>query len=183
MRAAEQSPERSIVITQATAALPAVTAAENVPGRRGRAPVVAMAAGVLVIGLAATVLLSALNRNGGSSASAPVAIPASTDPLALTLSARDVSVVHQVYEPGEASDWHSHPGIHAVAVLSGVLTVYDGQCQAQTFQAGQPYVGGQQLHLVRNESAEPVVMSVTYLKPAGGGEPTRKLPAPSGCAR
>jgi quercetin dioxygenase-like cupin family protein len=141
-----------------------------------------MAAGLLAVGLAATVLLSALNRNQGTPAPAPVRTPAAADPLALTLSARDVSVVQQVYEPGQASGWHSHSGIHAVAVLSGVLTVYDGQCQAQTVQAGHPYVGGQELHQVRNESSEPVVMSVTYLNPTSGGEPTRKLPPPSGCA-
>jgi quercetin dioxygenase-like cupin family protein len=141
-----------------------------------------MAAGLLVVGLAATVLLGALSRNDGTSAPAPVAIPMAADPLALTLSARDVSIVHQVYEPGETSGWHSHSGIHAVAVLSGVLTVYNGQCKAQTFEAGQPYVGGQQVHLVRNESAEPVVMSVTYLNPARGGESTRQIPAPRGCA-
>ena len=182
MRTAELSRERSIVTSEATPTLPEATEARNARGRRGLAPVTFMVAGLLVVGLAATVLLNDLNRDGVTSAPVPVATPAAADPLALTLSARDVSVVHQVYEPGEASGWHSHSGIHAVAVLSGTLTVYDGQCQAQTFHAGQPYVGGQQLHLVRNESAEPVVMSVTYLHPTSGGEPTRKLPAPSGCA-
>ena len=58
----------------------------------------------------------------------------------------------------------------------------DGQCHARTFHAGQPYIGGQELHQVRNESAEPVVMSVTYLNPASGGAPTHRLPAPAGCA-
>ena len=182
MRTAELSRERSIVTSEATATLPEAAEAGDGAGRRGLAPVAFMVAGLLAVGLAATVLLSALNRSGVTSAPAPVATPAAADPLALTLSARDVSIVHQVYEPGEASGWHSHSGIHAVAVLSGTLTVYDGQCQARTFQAGQPYVGGQQLHLVRNESAEPVVMTVTYLNPASGGEPTRKLPAPGGCA-
>jgi len=182
MRTAELSPEQSMVITEPTTILPAATQAGDAPGRRGLAPVVAMAAGLLAVGLTAMVLLGALSRNGHTSAPAPAATPAATNPLALTLSARDVSIIHQVYEPGEASGWHSHSGIHAVAVLSGTLTVYDGQCQAQAFQAGQPYVGGQQLHLVRNESAEAVVMSVTYLNPTNGGEPTRKLPSPSGCA-
>jgi quercetin dioxygenase-like cupin family protein len=182
MRTAALSPEESIVITEATAILPVATRTGGEPGPRWLTPVAAMAAGLLVVGLAATVLLSALTRDGGASAPAPLAAAAAADPLAVTLSARDVSVVQQVYEPGQASGWHSHSGIHAVAVLSGVLTVYDGQCHAQTFQAGQPYVGGQELHLVRNESSEPVVMSVTYLNPTSGGEPTRRFPAPSGCA-
>ena len=182
MRTAELSHERSIVITEASATLPVAARTGHAPARRGLAPVAAMAAGLLVVGLAATVLLSALTRNGGTPAPVPVPTAAAADPLAVTLSARDVSVVQQVYEPGQASGWHSHSGIHAVAVLSGVLTVYDGQCHAQTFQAGQPYVGGQELHMVRNESSEPVVMSVTYLNPTSGGEPTRRVPAPSGCS-
>ena len=178
MRTAELSPERTILITEATTTLPTPSAAAR---GHGVAPIAAMAAGLLVVGLAATVLLSTLNAGGGTTAPVPVATPAAADPGVLTLSARDVSIVHQVYEPGTASGWHSHSGIHAVAILSGVLTVYDGQCQAQTFHAGRPYIGGQELHLVRNESAEPVVRSVTYLSPASGGEPTQTLPAPSGC--
>jgi len=110
---------------------------------------------------------------------APAGAPA--DPMAITLSARDVSVVTQVYEPGEDSGWHAHSGIHAVAVSSGSLTVYDSQCRAQTFGPGQPYVGGQDLHLVRNGTAAPVEMAVTYLSPSAGNGPTRHLPPPAGC--
>ena len=69
-----------------------------------------------------------------------------------------------------------------MTVLSGVLTVYDGQCGSQTFEPGRPYVGGQDLHLVRNETAVPVEMAVTYLSPSHGGGPTQRVPAPSGCA-
>ena len=182
MRTSELSRERSIVTSDASPTPPEAAEARHTTGHRGLAPVAFMVAGLLVVGLAATAIVSAMNRGGVTPAPAPVVTPGAADPLALTLSVRDVSIVHQVYEPGEASGWHSHSGIHAVAVLSGTLTVYDGRCQSQTFQAGQPYVGGQQLHLVRNESAEPVVMTVTYLSPASGGEPTRKLPAPGGCA-
>lgn len=180
MRTAELSPDRLFVTAQATAT-PLATQAGDGLGWRRLAPMVAMAAGLLAVGLAATVLLSALNGTQGTPPPAPVRTTTAADPLALTLSARDVSVVQQVYEPGQTSGWHSHSGIHAVAVLSGVLTVYDGKCRAQTVQPGHPYVGGQEPHLVRNETSEPVVMSVTYLNPTTGGEPTRKLPSPSDC--
>jgi hypothetical protein len=50
-------------------------------------------------------------------------------------------------------------------VLSGVLTVYDGGCRRQSFEPGHPYVGGQQIHLVGNETDAPVTMIVTYLNP------------------
>ena len=156
--------------------------ATSPPSRRG--PVLAMAAGLVAIALAATALVVGADRSRPSIAPAPAPAtgPATpVDPLAITLSARDVSVVSQVYEPGEDSGWHSHSGIHAVAILSGTLTVYDGECQARTFEPGQPYIGGQEVHLVRNETTAPVVMAVTYLRPSSGHTSTRPASAPSGC--
>lgn len=145
------------------------------PGPRRRGPVVAMA-----VGLALAMGAVAAARLAGTTTTPPVATV--TDPLAITLSARDVAVVTQVYEPGQASGWHVHPGIHAVAVISGVLTVYDAGCQPRTVEAGRPYVGGQQPHLVRNETDAPVVMAVTYLNPSAPRNSTEHVPAPAGCA-
>ena len=147
-------------------------AAAPPPSRRQPGPVAAMVAGLLVIALAAGIGIGAQTDNSSDG-------PA--DPTAITVSARDISVVTQVYGPGEDSGWHAHSGIHAVSVLSGTLTVYDGQCQRTTYEAGRPYVGGQQAHLVRNEGEAPVVMAVTYLSPSAANETTRTLPAPAGC--
>ena len=145
------------------------TLAEPAPrGRRPAWPLVAMAAGLAIIAGAGTVLVDHAGRR-----------PAPVSNLGLT--AGDVSVVTQVYGAGEESGWHSHSGIHAVAVLSGVLTVYDGDCRRQTFEAGRPYVGGQDAHLVRNEGDEPVVMAVTYVNPPAAGQSTHRLAPPSGC--
>lgn len=142
-------------------------------------PLLAMASGLVVLALAATVVV----RSGGEDGRTPSTVPVVTaDPSAITVSARDVSVVSQVYGPGEQSGWHTHPGIHAVAVLSGVLTVSDDQCRLQTFEPGRPYVGGQQSHLVRNGTDAPVVMAVTYLSPAAPGTSTVNLPPPTGCS-
>lgn len=97
---------------------------------------------------------------------------------ALTLSGpNDVTVVNQVYEAGESSGWHHHTGIHAVAVLSGTLTVYDGRCHALSVVPGRPYVGGQELHLARNETNVPVEMVVTYLSSAGSANSTVRAAA------
>lgn len=160
---------------------PVLPASEPRPSRRRRglaAPVFAMLSGVVVLVFAATLVL---DRQGPAPALAPPrASTVAADPSAITLSARDISVVTQVYGVGEDSGWHSHSGIHAVTVLSGVLTVYDGQCRPQTFEPGRPYVGGQDIHLVRNETAAPVEMAVTYLSPSTGG-PTHRLQAPAGC--
>lgn len=98
---------------------------------------------------------------------------------AITLVKEDVTVVTQVYEPGQDSGWHTHSGIHAVAVLSGVLTVYDGACRAGTVAPGQPYVGGHEVHRTRNETAEPVEMVVTYLASRTPTASTTQVPAPA----
>lgn len=137
-------------------------------------PLMAMVSGLVVLAVAATILLRSDHD------AQPIAA-AVAEPAAITLSARDVSVVTQVYEPGQNSGWHAHPGIHAVAVLSGTLTVYDGECQRQTFEAGQPYVGGQLPHLVQNETDAPVTMAVTYLSPAEHGMSTEHTAGPAGC--
>ena len=77
-------------------------------------------------------------------ATAPVAARTAS---AITLGGpHDVTVVTQVHEAGESRGWHRHTGIHAVAVLSGTLTLYDRQCHAQFVVPGRPYVGGQELH-------------------------------------
>lgn len=162
-------------------ALPATIPASDPPPSRRRsglaAPVLAMVSGVVVLLFAATLVL---DRQGPAPTVSPGASAVTADPSSITLSARDISVVTQVYGAGEDSGWHSHSGIHAVTVLSGVLTVYDGQCRPQTFEPGRPYVGGQEIHLVRNETAAPVEMAVTYLSPSTGG-PTHRLQAPAGC--
>ncbi len=140
------------------------------PGRglgRRAVPVLAMAAGLAFMVVAALVLGRA--GDGGEPA---------VDPSAITVSARDISVVTQVYEPGQTSGWHSHPGIHAVSVTSGVLTVHVSGCPTRTFEPGRPYVGGQEPHLVANEGDVPVTMTVTYLNPAS---PAAQGAAPSGC--
>ncbi|MCA1690712.1 MAG: hypothetical protein LC733_00370 [Actinobacteria bacterium] len=132
--------------------------------------------------LAIFVLVQFGGRRASEPAPMTVAANTSTPPGPISVSGPgDISVARQVYEPGQDSGWHTHPGIHAVAVLSGTLTVYDSECRAQTFEAGRPYIGGQELHLARNETAVPVEMSVTYVSPSAPTTPSRHLPAPTGC--
>jgi quercetin dioxygenase-like cupin family protein len=131
-----------------------------------------MATGLAVLAGAVSLLLWAGRGVGPRKEPTRVIAP---DPTAIMVSARDVSVVIQVYEPGQSSGWHQHSGIHAVAVLSGVLTVYDVGCHAETFEPGRPYVGGQQPHFVANETDAPVTMAVTYMATSGPIEPGPSL--------
>ena len=90
-------------------------------------------------------------------AGAPAAVPAQQAPVSRA-SAVDMSTfeTHEPhapqastssYAPGQSSGWHRHPGLHLVTVVSGTLTVYDGDCTAATYGPGQEYLGGEEPHL------------------------------------
>lgn len=147
------------------------------PGSRTRRrPAVAM----MVVGIVAAAAAVGGAVGGGPSGPVAPAYAAVVDP-GVTTSERDITVVTQVYEPGQSSGWHRHAGVHAVAVLSGTLTVYDDECRAVAFGPGNPYVGGRQLHLARNEGDVAVEMVVTYISPVRAEQSTRPGQAPSGC--
>ncbi len=153
-----------------------------------RRSVLAMLAGGLTLMAAAALSTQISGTDTGGSAAAPesppaVAVapsPAASVPAAMNLSPGDISVVTQVYEPGQTSGWHSHAGIHAVAILSGSLTVYDAECRPQTFGRGEPHIGGQQPHLVVNETTAPVEMVTTYVGSSAGDNLTPSQ-APAVC--
>jgi len=160
-----------LVLSEKTRAQVAVVEAgsENKSNRRPASPVLAMAAGLAIVAVAVVILVHA-----------PRAVFAG-----VTLGGpSDVTVQMATYEPGESSGWHSHSGMHAVLVVSGTLTVYDGQCQPRVVGPGEMYVGGRDVHLATNSTALPVVMTVTYMFPAGASHTGFHIPAaaPSGCA-
>ena len=129
----------------------------------------AMAAGLLVAGLAS---LSLLHRGADA-----------REPGMVTAGPADVAVQMATYEPDQSSGWHAHTGMHAVMVLSGTLTFYDGECRRQTYGPGASYVGGQDVHLAKNETAAAVQMAVTYMFPPGVDHTRFSVPtpAPVGC--
>ena len=137
----------------------------------------AKAATLVVVGLLLILLAAGASRLTPGHADVPAPAPG---PGIVLRGPGDVAVVTQVYEPGQTSGWHAHAGLHAVAVLSGELTIYDRECRPRRVVAGKPYVGGLELHLARNETSEPVDMIVTYLN-AVGPEPPR-TGAPAGCS-
>lgn len=124
--------------------------------------------------LAASAAAIALPSGAGGQSPAAAAVQSHT----MTLSSQKVSVVSQVYEPGQDSGWHAHSGIHAIAVVSGTLTIYDAQCRAQIIEWGRPYVGGQEVHRARNETTEPVQRVVTYVALQAVADSTRQAVMP-----
>lgn len=110
--------------------------------------------------------------------------PAGRDPAPLRrIDVAAVSVQRTVYAPGQSSGWHAHTGIHTVVIHSGTLTVYDGSCSPRTFGADDPYTGGMDLHLARNESDIPVEMTVVSVRASGAAvkKDTLAQQPPEGC--
>lgn len=147
-------------------------------------PFLLMVGGLVVIAVSSLALVREASRAPGQAPAGtrpPVAAVASSG---VTLGGpADVTIQMATYEPGQSSGWHTHTGMHAVMVMSGTLTFYDGECHARTYGPGDTYVGGQDLHLARNETATPVEIAVTYMFPTGVNHTQFHVPspAPAGC--
>ena len=137
-------------------------------------PLAVAVSGLVVLGLAAGALLVTLPLDKTSPGRRLPAV-AQIEKLA------QVTTADLVYEPGHSSGWHVHPGVHAVVVLTGTLTVYDEGCGRHDFGPGDTYVGGLDPHVARNEHVEPVRMVVTYVADGAAQAPGSPVPAPSGC--
>jgi quercetin dioxygenase-like cupin family protein len=156
--------------------------------RARRSSVLAMTAGLVVFALAAVTLTTATvgrsspaRQETGTGTRPPARVPVSSG-VALG-GPQDVAAQMASYAPGQSSGWHSHTGLHAVVVLSGTLTIFDGECRRHTYGPGDSYVGGQEIHLAVNETSAPVEMAVTYLFPTGVSHTGFHLAAaaPPGC--
>ncbi len=165
----------------------AATAAVAVPPTTAaRKPIGLMAAGVAVL-VAAIGLFAAHGLTGTAPRAEPApeaAAPEAAAPAGFLISgAESVAVYQSGYEPRESSSWHRHSGLHAVSITSGTLTIYGPDCKPVRYGPGQSYVGGQGLHMARNESDEPVQMTETVIHPAGVPLQNFVVPAgpPAGC--
>ena len=133
-----------------------------------------LGAGLLTMALAVVSVSAWPDRQAAVGTQAPAAPGPQT--AGLTISGPgDITVLNMTYAAGESSGWHAHRGIHAVAVLAGELAVYDTSCNRTSYGPDNPYIGGQQLHLIRNETGAAVPMVVTYLNPL---QPAEVVPPP-----
>ena len=146
--------------------------------------------GLVAVGIATVVLaVAGLFTTRAQPESPFPSKPSGTRPASLTAhgvstagNAEAVQVQMVTYVPRQSSGWHHHTGVHAIAVISGTLTVYDGECQPHRYGPGEAYIGGQGLHLARNEADEPIEMAVTYVLPSGTAlEETIAGAPPAGC--
>jgi hypothetical protein len=121
-------------------------------------------------------------------------VQADADGIVLrTDSTTDHAVQEITFPPGSSSGWHQHPGLVLVTIKTGTLAHYElgdsfvrrgpprPSCERETINAGQTFwESGPEATLVRNETAETVIVYVTYILPTGA--PLRvDTPDPVGC--
>jgi hypothetical protein len=97
----------------------------------------------------------------------------------------DGYVVDNVFQPGQSTGWHSHPGPSLIFVVSGSVTNYDshaGGCRGVSHPAGTSFVdpGGRDVHMLRDDADVPAETIAVQLIP--NGLPRRvDQPAPNRC--
>lgn len=97
----------------------------------------------------------------------------------------DVYVVDNKIPAGGSVGWHSHPGPSLILVVSGTITNYHGDdptCTPHVYTAGSGFVdaGGDDVHILRNETAAPAETIAVQFLPTGS---TRRIdkPSPGNC--
>jgi quercetin dioxygenase-like cupin family protein len=156
----------------------------NSGGAVRRSPALLMAAGLVVTAIASLTLVRQWSpAPGKATADTRPPVPAPAFFGVAIGGPSDVAAQMASYVPGQSSGWHSHTGLHAVVVLSGTLTIVDGECRRHTYGPGDSYVGGQDVHLALNDTASPLEIAVTYMFPAGVSHTGFHVPAaePAGC--
>jgi quercetin dioxygenase-like cupin family protein len=84
----------------------------------------------------------------------------------------DVYIVQNTFPPGGHTGWHTHPGPSLVTVTAGTITAYeadDPTCTPHVYNTGDSFtdIGCGDVHLLRNEGADPAVTIAVQVIPAG----------------
>jgi quercetin dioxygenase-like cupin family protein len=100
--------------------------------------------------------------------------------------ATDVKVQQLTIAPGGTTGWHTHAGPVIVVVREGTFTVREAHgrhCATRQYGPGEAFVdpGHGHVHRGDNLTSAPVLLTATYLLPAGG---TARIDAdaPKACA-
>jgi len=91
-----------------------------------------------------------------------------------------IFVQDSAFSPGGHTGWHSHPGVLTLALIAGSLEWYNGKCELTTYNAGDAWTEGSQLHYFRNVGTVNVHVMATFII-AQGAAPRIDEPAPA-CA-
>jgi quercetin dioxygenase-like cupin family protein len=101
-----------------------------------------------------------------------------------TKGASDLHGTEVTIQAGGHGGWHSHPGPSFIIVKSGIATLYEGDdpaCTPHVFPTGSGlFEPAGDVHIVRNERTEPLVLFVVQL--VATGAPRRiDEPRPGSC--
>jgi quercetin dioxygenase-like cupin family protein len=101
-----------------------------------------------------------------------------------TKGSSDLHVTEVTIQSGGHGGWHSHPGPSFIIVKSGIATLYEGNdptCAPRVFPMGSGlFEPASDVHIVRNEGSEPLVLLVVQL--VATGAPRRiDEPSPGNC--
>ena len=67
------------------------------------------------------------------------------------------------FKPGGENGWHSHPGLVTVTLTQGSIVWYNGNCEATTYNAGDAWAEGSQIHMFRVVGKEAVLIYATFI--------------------
>jgi len=162
---------------------------------------VGLAAGVaLTAAVTATTAFSSLDRTPAPAAAAAAAGAATSasDPVITPLAAAvipgpididrtsrsNVVTVRIDFEPGDDTDWHSHPGPVLVQVVSGAVTLRHaahGRCLSEVVRAGHGFFEAPgAVHNAANQRLQPAVVYATFVLPPAA-PPEVSAPIPPAC--
>jgi len=82
----------------------------------------------------------------------------------------DIATLQVTFAPGGSAGWHIHPGPVFVVIQSGELSVWDEDCEKNTYGVGETFFefGPEMSMLVKNESGTtPSVVIGTFVVPVG----------------
>jgi quercetin dioxygenase-like cupin family protein len=84
----------------------------------------------------------------------------------------DLYIQNNVWQPGESTGWHTHPGHSLIIVAEGTVTEYmsdDPECKPHVYTQGMGLVdpGGNHVHLIKNEGTVPAITIAVQLIPSG----------------
>jgi hypothetical protein len=101
--------------------------------------------------------------------------------------ARDTVMQRIVFQPGNVTGWHSHPGPAIALITRGELWLYDGDdpsCTPEKFGVGQAFVDSGQghIHMARSSPSQAETeVWVTYLDVPPGSGPRADVADPGFC--
>jgi quercetin dioxygenase-like cupin family protein len=151
---------------------------------------IALAAGVIALGVAATVTYAVLPSTNVDPSLVPIGTlsGATVNVLSVDAFMRAINqaqatngvLQHLRFVAQQSTGWHVHPGPNIVMVVTGLLTLTDQNCNVTTYGPGQSFATGLDVHEAV-AGADGADFYALYLLPADATV-LRTSEPPPGCA-